>query len=162
MSIKIYTDGACRNSGNTKGSHVNPNDPAAWGYIALNEKEEVISQDTKAYRGKTNNQMELYGFIKAMRYILQNYNEEEFYNIEIVTDSMYIVNAINNGWLKNWIRKNDTKRLNFDLWLPFNKYWVQLENKVKLSWTKGHALSIGNNMVDELINQSMDELIKNN
>lgn len=159
MTIKIYTDGACRNSGNEKGSHVNPTDPSAWGYVVLDEKNTVIQQESKAYFGKTNNQMELYGFIKAMLYILKHYERKDFKNIEIVTDSMYIINAIEKGWLKNWIIRNDTKRLNFDLWQPFYKYWSQIENDVTLNWTKGHASSLGNNMVDSLVNESMDKLL---
>lgn len=74
-------------------------------------------------------------------------------NVTLYTDSQYIVNAINDNWLKNWVargwRKADKKPvLNPDLW---KRLLPLLEtHSVTFKWTRGHAGDVNNERCDEL------------
>lgn len=117
--IIIYSDGSCLN---------NPG-PGGWASIlTFNGVEKMISggeADT------TNNRMEITAVIMGLRALNQRCN------VEIVTDSQYVVNAFNKGWVYNWEKSGFYKRLNADLW----KQLLELTriHQVKFSWIKGHA-----------------------
>ena len=95
----------------------------------------------------TNNKMELTAVIMALSSLKQPCN------VELYSDSAYVVNAINNGWLENWKkngwRKADKKPvLNVDLWqrlLPLLE-----KHEMHYHWVKGHAENEFNNRCDEL------------
>ena len=135
--IKIYTDGSSRG---------NPG-PGGYGIVLLykdNRKE--ISQ---GYKLTTNNRMEL----KALQSIKNDKLE-----IKIYSDSKYVVESIEKGWIWNWEKKNFKKKLNSDLW----KVLIPLYKKfnVKFEWVKGHAGNIENERCDELANLAQErELI---
>ena len=69
-------------------------------------------------------------------------------DIEIWSDSSYVVNAINQGWLKNWVRKDFAKVKNPDLWKRFLNIYRQ--HHVVFHWLKGHAGHPENERCDEL------------
>tara|TARA_B000000557_G_C20582722_1_gene362064 strand:+ start:89 stop:544 length:456 start_codon:yes stop_codon:yes gene_type:complete len=139
--IKIYTDGSSRG---------NPG-PGGYGIVLLykdNRKE--ISQ---GYKLTTNNRMELTAVIKALQSIKNDKLE-----IKIYSDSKYVVESIEKGWIWNWEKKNFKKKLNSDLW----KVLIPLYKKfnVKFEWVKGHAGNIENERCDELANLAQErELI---
>ena len=139
--IKIYTDGSSRG---------NPG-PGGYGIVLLykdNRKE--ISQ---GYKLTTNNRMELTAVIKALQSIKNDKLE-----IKIYSDSKYVVESIEKGWIWNWEKKNFKKKLNSDLW----KVVIPLYKKfnVKFEWVKGHAGNIENERCDELANLAQErELI---
>ena len=139
--IKIYTDGSSRG---------NPG-PGGYGIVLLykdNRKE--ISQ---GYKLTTNNRMELTAVIKALEAIKNDKME-----IKIYSDSKYVVESIEKGWIWNWEKKNFKKKLNSDLW----KVLIPLYKKfnVKFKWVKGHAGNIENERCDELANLAQErELI---
>ena len=139
--IKIYTDGSSRG---------NPG-PGGYGIVLLykdNRKE--ISQ---GYKLTTNNRMELTAVIKALQSIKNDKLE-----IKIYSDSKYVVESIEKGWIWNWEKKNFKKKLNSDLW----KVLIPLYKKfnVKFEWVKGHAGNIENESCDELANLAQErELI---
>lgn len=139
--IKIYTDGSSRG---------NPG-PGGYGIVLLykdNRKE--ISQ---GYKLTTNNRMELTAVIKALQSIKNDKLE-----IKIYSDSKYVVESIEKGWIWNWEKKNFKKKLNSDLW----KVLIPLYKKfnVKFEWIKGHAGNIENERCDELANLAQErELI---
>ena len=134
-TVTIYTDGAC--SGNPG--------PGGWGAI-LQYKQHKLELSGGAV-STTNNQMELTGVIEGLKALT------EPCKVELYTDSQYIVNAINKGWLRNW-QKNGWKKadkspvLNKELWLEI----IELFNKhdVTVHWVKGHAENEYNNRCDQL------------
>lgn len=132
--VKIYTDGAC--SGNPG--------PGGWGAILMygDAKKELSGGEIST----TNNRMELISVITALETL------REPCEVELFTDSQYVSNAINLGWLSSW-RKMGWKRKggdvkNPDLWL---KLVPLLEiHKINFIWVKGHADNEFNNRCDEL------------
>ena len=102
--IKLYTDGSSRgNPGN-----------GGYGAILLwgNHKKEL----SQGYKHTTNNRMELMGVIAGLEAI-----KKMEVPVIVYSDSQYIVNAVEKGWLKNWI-KTDFKggKKNADLWKRYH------------------------------------------
>ena len=133
-SVTVYTDGAC--SGNPG--------PGGWGAI-LNYKGNVREMSGGEAQ-TTNNRMELMGVISALEAL--NYPCE----VQLYTDSKYIVDAINKGWLKSWRSKGwkrkDGELKNIDLW---QKIWELTSlHTVTFNWVKGHADNPHNNRCDEM------------
>ncbi|MBP8640912.1 MAG: ribonuclease HI [Oscillospiraceae bacterium] len=132
--ITIYTDGAC--SGNPG--------PGGWGAILqYKDTERELSGGEKQ---TTNNRMELIGAISALSAL------KEPCEIDLYTDSQYIANAINKGWLEGWKAKNwkrkDGELKNIDLWQELDK--LLNIHSVQFHWVKGHAENKFNNRCDEL------------
>ena len=134
-SVTIYTDGAC--SGN----------PGAGGYGAIlihgEKRKEISGFDPLT----TNNKMEMMAVIKALSMLKQRCN------VELYSDSAYVVNAINLNWLENW-KKNgwkssDKKEVkNIELWKELDSL-ISYHN-VKFIKVKGHSDNELNNRCDEL------------
>ena len=91
----------------------------------------------------TNNRMEFLAVIKALETIKVIPSQ-----IVVTSDSKYVVDAINKGWLKNWILKNFRGTKNSDLWLRFHRIYKQ--HQVQLKWIKGHNLHAENERCDQL------------
>jgi len=98
----------------------------------------------------TNNRMELMSVIAA----LESLNRSGL-DIEIYSDSKYVVQAVNEGWLNNWI-KTDFKggKKNKDLWMRF--YKLSSNHQIKFIWVKGHASNPYNQRCDELATAAAD------
>lgn len=136
--ITIYTDGSSRG---------NPG-PGGYGVILIwNHHRKELSQ---GYKLTTNNRMELMAVIAGLEAIKKNEHP-----VTVYSDSQYVVNAVEKGWLKNWI-KTDFKggKKNVDLW----KHYYQLSKKfsIKFVWVKGHANNPYNNRCDELATAAAD------
>lgn len=132
--VIIYTDGAC--SGNPG--------PGGWGAILRygEHRKELSGGNPKT----TNNRMELTGVISALEAL------NEPCEVALYTDSQYVVNAVNKGWLKSWQAKNWKKKdgpvKNPELW---KQLLTQLErHQVTFIWVKGHAENEFNNRCDQL------------
>lgn len=133
--VVIYTDGAC--SGNPG--------PGGWGAILeYGEKRMEISGFEKH---TTNNRMELLGPIMALGKL------KEPCDVSLYSDSSYLINAFNKGWLDSWQKKNWTKSdkkpvENQDLW----KQLLAICEVHNVKWIKvrGHADNAGNNRCDQL------------
>ena len=132
-SIKLYSDGAC--SGNPG--------PGGWGAVfSKNGQTEKLSE---GYKFTTNNRMELLGIIEPLEKL------EKSCSVEIYTDSKYVVNAINENWLKNWIKKgwknsNNKPVLNIDLWKRFLP--LLEKHNLQFNWIKGHNSHVENELCD--------------
>ncbi len=136
--IKIYTDGSSRG---------NPG-PGGFGVILMwnNHRKEI----SKGYRLTTNNRMELLAVITG----LESITKKEL-PVVVYSDSQYVVKAIEEGWLNNWIRTNfKGGKKNKDLWTRY--YHLSRNMKVKLKWVKGHADNPFNNRCDELATTAAD------
>ncbi|MDR2599756.1 MAG: ribonuclease HI [Oscillospiraceae bacterium] len=132
--VTIYTDGAC--SGNPG--------PGGWGAILMyNKMRKELSGGEKS---TTNNRMELTSVIMALKAL------KEPCEVSLYTDSQYVSNSINKGWLESWQKKDWKKKggeiKNLDLWI---KLVPLLEaHKVTFNWVKGHSDNVYNNRCDEL------------
>ena len=133
--IEIYTDGAC--SGNPG--------PGGWGAVLVyNGKERELSGSEK---NTTNNRMELTAVIMALNALNQPCE------VKLTTDSKYVCDAVNKGWVYSW-RKNGWKKsdkkpaLNIDLW----KELLSLleKHEVEFIWVKGHNGHKYNEICDAL------------
>lgn len=156
--IKLYTDGGSRNTGNKIGEHVRSTDKAAWAYLILIGDSQYSASDGEY--GSTNNRMELLGLLNGLNKLLDLKLNKQ--TIEIILDSKYIFNALNNHWItkwanNNWCKSDGEKVANCSCWQQILSKLVLFSN-IKLSWTKGHADNWGNNFVDKLLNDTMDKM----
>lgn len=132
--VTIYTDGAC--SGNPG--------PGGWG--AILRYQDMQRELSGGEKQTTNNRMELLGAISALEAL------KESCEVDLFTDSQYLVNAINKGWLKAWKAKGwkrkDGELKNPDLWQRLDA--LLATHKVSFHWVKGHADNEFNNLCDAL------------
>ena len=133
--VTIYTDGAC--SGN----------PGPGGWAAILVAGEHRKELARGYRRTTNNRMELRAVIEGLKSLRRPSK------VDLFSDSKYVVEAIERGWVKGWQRngwrKADKKpALNVDLWeelLPL----LELHT-VRFRWLRGHDGHDENERADEL------------
>ena len=141
--VTIYTDGAC--SGNPG--------PGGYGAVLLYEKSEggiarVIRKELSGgFADTTNNRMEIFAAIAALEAL------SEACDVTLISDSKYLTDAINKGWLvnwqkRNWVRGKNEPVLNIDLWKRLD---VQLKrHNLRFVWVKGHNQNPENERCDEL------------
>ncbi len=133
--VVIYTDGAC--SGNPG--------PGGWGTVLMyKDSKKEISGGSKE---TTNNIMELTAVVEGLKML--KYPCE----VDLYSDSAYIVNAFNQGWIYNWKKKNwktaDGKVVkNKEIWQEL--YELTKTHKVTFNKVKGHSDNEYNNRCDEL------------
>lgn len=135
---KIYTDGAC--SGNPG--------PGGWGLVCITNDEEYHPwRQQRGFRHTTNNRMELMAAIAALNMLRVTKT-----SIEIISDSKYVTDAINKGWLETWAKEGYKKPANADLWQKLHSLLekVKENHEVKFTWVKGHAGNKWNEMADKL------------
>ena len=94
--------------------------------------------------------MELTAVIKALESV-----KNEKIKIKIFSDSKYVVESIEKGWIWNWEKKGFKKKKNIDLWKKFIRLYKKFD--VKFEWVKGHDGNIENERCDELANISQNE-----
>lgn len=137
MSLIIYTDGASRGN------------PGRGGYGAILQwggKEKELSA---GYKLTTNNRMELLAVIKALEALTR-----DGLDIQVFTDSEYVVNSIEKGWVFGWEKKGFAGKKNVDLWQRFLKLYRK--HHIKMNWVKGHASNAMNNRCDVLATRAAD------
>jgi ribonuclease HI len=105
---------------------------------------------SQGYRLTTNNRMELMAVIAGLEAL-----KKEGMIVTVYSDSQYVVKAVEQGWLKNWLA-TDFKggKKNKDLWTAFSK--LAQKHKLKFVWVKGHANNPYNNRCDELATAAAD------
>ena len=133
--VTLYTDGAC--SGN----------PGPGGYGAVLIYNGVEKEISGGQKDTTNNQMEMMAVIKGLEML------KEPCEVKVYSDSAYVVNSIQKGWIyswkmNNWKKADKSKVKNIDLW---ERLLSQLEiHKVEFLKVKGHADDELNNRCDRL------------
>ena len=133
--VDIYTDGACRGNPGRGG----------WGAILVyGSKEKEISGGEAM---TTNNRMELMGAISALELL------KEACDVTLTSDSKYLTDAINKGWLEQWKRngwkKADKKPvLNPELWQRLDA--LLAKHTVRFVWVHGHEGHVYNERCDVL------------
>ena len=135
--ITLYTDGAAKG---------NPG-PGGYGTVLIFGKHR--KELTQGFRMTTNNRMELLAVIAGLEALKTNE-----YPVTIYSDSKYVVDAINKGWLESWVKKGFKGKKNVDLWQRF----LPLQKRFKLTfkWVKGHAGIPENERCDQLAVQSAE------
>ena len=129
--ILLYTDGAAKG---------NPG-PGGFGTILkYGEREKELSG---GFRMTTNNRMELLAVIVGLEAI-----KKPGWNVKVVSDSKYVVDAVTKGWLRDWVKKDFKGKKNRDLW---ERYLTASDaHQVTFQWVKGHAGHPENERCDQL------------
>ena len=133
--IDIYTDGAARG---------NPG-PGGWGVVLRSG--DHYRELSGGFACTTNNRMELYAVIMGLEAV-----RKWPADITIHSDSTYICNAVNSGWLFSWEQKMFAKKKNPDLWQRFLK--IYRRHTVKFVWIRGHTGHLENERCDKLATEA--------
>jgi ribonuclease HI len=129
--ITVYTDGAARG---------NPG-PGGYGVVLLSGQHR--KELSEGYCLTTNNRMELLAVIVALEALKIPGSE-----VTIYTDSRYVADAVEKGWVFNWVKKRFKGKKNPDLWMRFLE--VYKKHNVNFVWVKGHANNPLNERCDQL------------
>ena len=147
MKVDIYTDGAARG---------NPDGPGGYGAVIQYTDPRGILHEKElsaGYKKTSNNRMELMAVIAALEALNRPCE------IELYSDSAYVVKAFTEGWLKNWIArgwkrgKNDPVK-NRDLWERLLE--AAKPHQIHFNWVKGHAGHPLNERCDRLATSAAD------
>jgi len=135
MVIRMYTDGA------SKGN------PGRGGYGVILSFGNYRKELSAGYRKTTNNRMELMAVLEGLQQI-----KTAKYPIVVYSDSKYVVDAIEKGWLKKWQKKGFVGTKNADLW----KRYIELSQPytIRFEWVKGHNGHPENEQCDRLATQA--------
>ncbi|MCU0416067.1 MAG: ribonuclease HI [Cytophagaceae bacterium] len=135
--ITIYTDGASRG---------NPG-PGGYGVVLLYQQHR--KELSAGYRLTTNNRMELLAVITGLE-ALKNPGQ----SVKIFSDSKYVIDAVEKGWLLGWVKKNFKDKKNEDLWRRYLR--VASKHAVSFQWVRGHAGNTENERCDVLATTAAD------
>jgi len=138
VAIKIYTDGSAKGN------------PGKGGYGIVMLFQEHRKEISEGFRLTTNNRMELLAVIVGLESI-KKLNEK----IVVISDSRYVVDAVEKGWVFSWEKNNFNKKKNPDLWIRFLK--IYRKHLVSFTWVKGHANNVENERCDLLAVQSSEK-----
>jgi ribonuclease HI len=129
--ITIYTDGA---------SSGNPG-PGGYGIVLISGKHRL--EKSAGFRLTTNNRMELMAVIAGLEALKRPGSR-----VAVYTDSRYVADSIEKGWVFQWESKAFKKKKNPDLWIRFLK--IYRKHTVRFVWIKGHANNTENEICDRL------------
>ena len=136
--ISVYTDGACSN---------NPGGPGGWAAtINYEDRYDVISGHELS---TTNNRMELTAVVEVLRYLVA----KGYTKIIVHSDSAYVVNGVNKGWIFDWAKKGwktnrGTDLANAELWEEIYRIYALENVKIKFKKVPGHAGDTFNEIAD--------------
>ena len=133
--IKIYTDGS---------SIGNPGQ-GGYGIVMLSGDGKYKKEFSQGFKITTNNRMELLAVIIG----LENLKFKNC-NVKIYTDSKYVSDAVEKGWLFDWEKKGFKNKKNPDLWRRFLK--IYMNHNIEFQWIKGHNNNFYNERCDFLAN----------
>ena len=147
MQVQIYTDGSARG---------NPDGPGGYGTVLhyTDAKGELhVREYSQGYVRTTNNRMELMAAIVGLEALNRPCE------VELYSDSQYLVNAFNQRWIENWQKKNwkrgkNEPVKNIDLWQRLLK--AKEPHNVTFNWVKGHNGHPQNERCDTLATSAAD------
>ena len=136
--IKLYTDGASRGN------------PGPGGYGTILKDQGYCQELTAGFSLTTNNRMELLAVIVGLEALKRDKQQ-----IDIYSDSKYVVDAVTKGWLAAWLKEDFKGKKNADLW---KRFWrVYQRHQVSLHWIRGHTGHPENERCDQLAVQSAEQ-----
>ncbi|MBT1689690.1 ribonuclease HI [Dawidia soli] len=118
--IRIYTDGAAQGN------------PGPGGYGTIMKFKDAVKELSEGFRLTTNNRMELLAVIKGLEAI-----KKDGIAVTIYSDSKYVVDSVEKGWIWGWQKKNFEKKANPDLWQRYIP--LHMKFKPRFIWIRGHA-----------------------
>lgn len=147
MKVTIFTDGAARG---------NPEGPGGYGAVVqyVDGKGTLHEREYSAgYKKTTNNRMELMAAIVSLEALTKPCE------VELISDSKYLVDAFNQHWIDGWLKKdwkNSTNKpvKNVDLWKRLLE--AKKMHKVNFTWVKGHDGHPENERCDKLATSAAD------
>jgi len=145
-NVIIYCDGAC--SGNPG--------PGGWGSLVVTS--DLVAELGGGASATTNNRMEMTAALAALAYCVKNYSADDIKNIQVFTDSVYVIRGITQwifGWKKRgWKNAANEAVSNQDIWEQLDKMVLDVKNKLntEINWNfvKGHSGVAGNERCDEI------------
>lgn len=137
LKLKMFTDGAARGN------------PGPGGYGTILVWGSHVKELSGGYKLTTNNRMELRAVIAGLESLTRDGLE-----VEVYSDSKYVCEAVEKGWIWNWIKTGFKGKKNADLWMQFAELYRK--HKVKFIWIKGHAGHPENERCDRLATQAAD------
>ena len=129
--INLYTDGSSRGN------------PGPGGYGIVLTCGQHRKEMSEGFRCTTNNRMELLAVIIGLEAIKRPNAQ-----VNVYSDSSYVVKAVNEGWIQGWLKKGLHKQKNADLWERFLQ--IYRKHQVRFFWIKGHAGHPENERCDKL------------
>lgn len=135
MKLQVWTDGSSKDNGK-------PHCVAGWSAVFMMGKKTYIRYGHLS-APSSNNRGEIYGVL----YTMMSFKAKTDWDIEIFSDSQYVVKSINE-WRHGWKRNKYEGIKNPDLFIPLFKAWDE-HGRAKISWVKGHAGVRGNELADE-------------
>jgi len=129
--IHLYTDGSSRGN------------PGPGGYGVVLRYKDYYKELSTGYRLTTNNRMELLAVIHGLQQLKTN-----TLPVRVFSDSKYVIDSIQKGWLNGWLKTNFKGKKNKDLWLEYLNASKDL--KIEFQWVKGHNGHPENEKCDEL------------
>ncbi len=150
MKVTIYTDGSARG---------NPDGPGGYGAVIIYIDPKGVShvkEISEGFEKTTNNRMELMGVIAGLEALNRPCE------IDLYSDSQYVIKAFNDHWINNWQKKGWKKSdgkpvLNIDLWQRLLA--AAKPHSIRWHWVKGHAGHRENERCDELATNAADNLL---
>ncbi len=150
MKVTIFTDGSARG---------NPDGPGGYGVVIIYidpKGGRHVKEISEGFEKTTNNRMELMGVIAGLEALNRPCE------IDLYSDSQYVIKAFTDHWIDNWIKKNWKKSdgkpvLNIDLWQRL--LTAAKPHKIGWHWVKGHAGHSENERCDELATNAADNLL---
>ena len=131
--IYIYTDGSALG---------NPG-PGGYGIIIEWVGKGYIKEFSRGFKYTTNNRMELWAVIDALEKL-----KKKPMDVLVISDSKYVIEAVDKKWVFGWQKKNFKGKKNPDLWKRFLKIYPQ--HNVQFQWVKGHNDHPQNERCDQL------------
>ncbi|TNE53705.1 MAG: ribonuclease HI [Bacteroidetes bacterium] len=135
--IEIYTDGSAKGN------------PGKGGYGIVMRMGKLEKEFSQGYFMTTNNRMELLAVIVALEQL-----KSDRYQIRIYSDSKYVIDAIEKGWVFGWEKKGFKGKKNKDLWLRYLP--LHFKYKPAFTWVKGHDGHPENERCDRLAVEASD------
>ena len=139
--IHIYTDGSALG---------NPG-PGGYGIIIEWVGKGYIKEFSRGFKYTTNNRMELWAVIDALEKL-----KKKPMDVLVISDSKYVIEAVDNKWVYGWQKKNFKGKKNPDLWKRFLKIYPQ--HNVQFQWVKGHNDHPKNERCDQLAVSAAKEM----
>jgi ribonuclease HI len=151
-ALNIYTDGSSLPSPRRGGIGIR--------FITIDEdgNDKISNFEQPGYQGATNNQMELYACILALKEAQHQFELRLFNKIIINTDSQYVTsnypNAIFNWSKHGWKNRDGRPVENAEIWKDLIKQVKKTEKRIEFNWVKGHSKDVHNKAVDKLAKKS--------